>query len=423
MNKELVKRLFVEMLRLAQHTLGIIEFLNSVKDKATEEEREIIDYYVTNATSSCVLSLSCFNLTCASYKEHAKNNDLVDKINNNETYNKMKKVINYTVDNNKFDDDIDVLSIIKLDDVYNLADICVIFSEIIDSDNCTPDDINEDILKKCFKNISTALHVYGTIVIGECKIIQNELIKVTKDIYGNNHRDFLLAVPFKEYSIFNMRLNAIKDDIYKCMNTKGGLNVNDIDAMVECGVITKTISSYIDDSIKSMLTSIRTIENIDIKEKERKASCVDKLVNDFYLLTIEYIHYENNEPTLITGLLAYNEEEDQTVYAAEFEQNSVGYNIFWNNLKAMSNMIVSRDLSDVVKQMHDLLSSNHKLESVLIEYIMKSVIDSLSVLKEVKGEKAVESAITESLDRIADRFSDALEVSANEKEIDKSKLN
>ena len=423
MNKELLKGLFVEMLRLTQHTLGIIEFLNSVKDKATDEECEVIDDYISNASNSCVLSLSFFNLTCASYKEHSKNNDLVDKINNNETYNKMKKVINYTVENVKFDDDIDVLSIIKLDDMHKLADMCVLFSEIVDSDDCTPDDINEDNLKKGLKSISTALHVYSTIVIGECKIIQNELIKVTKDLYGNDHRDFLLAVPFKEYTVFDIRLNKIKDDIYKCMNTKGGLNINDINDMAECGVVIKTISSYIEDSITSILKSIRVIENIDIKEKECQVSCIDRLVDNFDLLTIEYIYYEDNKPTLMTGLLTYDEKEDSIVCVSEFEQNSIGYNIFWNNLKAMSNMIIYKDLSDIVKQMHDLLSNNNMLENALIEYTMKSVMNSLSVLKEEKGEKAVERALTESLDRIADKYSDALEVSANEKEIDKSKLN
>lgn len=423
MNKKLVKGLFVEMLRLTQHTLGIIEFLKVIKDKATDEEREVIADYISNASNSCVLSLSFFNLTCASYKAHTKNNDLVDRINNNETYNKMKKVINYTVENVKFDNDIDVLSIIKLDDTYKLADMCVLFSEIVDSDDCTPDDINEDNLKKGFKNISTALQIYSTIVIGKCKIVQNELIKVTKDLYGNDHRDFLLAVEFKEYAVFNIRLNKIKDDIYKCMNTKGGLNVNDINDMAECGVIIKTISSYIEDSITLMLTSIRLVENIDIKEKERKISCINSLVDSFCLLTIEYIYYEDNKPTLMTGLLAYDKEEDPTVYASEFEQNSIGYNIFWNNLKVMSNMIISEDLSDIVKQMHDLLSNNEKLERALIEYTMKSIMNRLSVLEEEKGAKAVESAITESLDRIADRFSDALEVSANEKEIDTSKLN
>ena len=423
MNKKLVKGLFVKMLRLTQHTLGIIEFLKFIKDKATEEEREVIDDYISNASNFCVLSLSFFNLTCASYKAHTKNNDLIDRINNNETYNKMKKVISYTVENVKFDDDIDVLSIIKLDDMYKLADMGVLFSEIVDSDDCTPDDINEDNLKKGFKNISTALQIYSTVVIGKCKIIQNELIKVTKDLYGNDHRDFLLAVEFKEYAIFNIRLNKIKDDIYKCMNTKGGLNVRDINDMAECGVIIKTISSYIEDSITSILTSIRLIENIDIKEKERKVSCINSLVDSFCLLTVEYIHYEDNKPTLMTGLLAYDEEEDPTVYVSEFEQNSIGYNIFWNNLKIMSNMIISEDLSDIVKQMHDLLSNNNRLESALIEYTMKNVMNSLSVLEEEKGAKAVESAIEQSLDKIADRFSDALEVSANEKEMDKSKLN
>lgn len=423
MNKKLVKGLFVEMLRLTQHTLGIIEFLKFIKDKATDEEREVIDDYISNASNACVLNLSFFNFTCASYKEHAKNNDLVDKINNNETYNKMKKAINYTVENVKFDDDIDVLSIIKLDDMYKLADMCVLFSEIVDSDDCTPDAINEDNLKKGFKTISTALQIYATIVIGKCKIIQNELIQLTKDLYGNDHRDFLLAVEFKEYAVFNIRLNKIKDDIYKCMNTKGGLNVRDINDMAECGVIIKTISSYIEDSIMSMLTSIRLIENINIKEKERKISCINSLVDSFCLLTIEYIHYEANKPTLMTGLLAYDEKEDPTVYVSEFEQNSIGYNIFWNNLKIMSNMIISEDLSDIVKQMHDLLSNNERLESALIEYTMKRVMNSLSVLEEEQGVKAVESAIAKSLDKIADKYSDALEVSASEKEMDKSKLN
>lgn len=423
MNKKLVKELFVEILRLTQHVLGIIEFLNSIKDNATEEEREIIDDYIHNASNACALNLSFLNITCASYKEHTKNNDIVDKINNNETYNKMKKLINHTVENDKFDDDIDILSIIKSNETDKLADIFMLFSEIIDSDNCAPDDINEDNLKKCFKNISTALFVYDTVVVGECKVVQNELIKVTKDLYGNDHRNFLSVVPFKEYSIFNMQLNKIKDDIYKCMNTKGGLNVNDMNDMAECGVVIKTISSHITESIMSIFVDIRAVESIDITDKERGIGYINSLLDDFCLLTIEYVHYGHNKPTLMTGLLCYDKEDDPTVYVSEFEQNSVGYNIFWNNLKVMSNIIISEDLSDIMKQTHDLLSSNPKLEESLIEYTMKSVIGSLSALKAAKGDEAVESAITESLDRIADRFSDALEVSANEEEIDKSKLN
>ena len=147
----------------------------------------------------------------------------------------------------------------------------------------------------------------------------------------------------------------------------------------------------------------------------------DKILSGFVVFKTEYIHYENNRPSLITGITVSNNDYDACV--SSFAENDTGYLLYWNNLENFVNMMKSTQFLDKVNIVNSLVQENSKLEDNLMSTTFANILGSLKTIKEEKGEEAARNMLTASIDKIVNKLSEAAEVSAKEENLDKSQLN